>query len=81
MVRTMSPAGGSTLITSAPKSASNRPQKGPATVVVNSSTRQPASGWPDFPLSILLPIRNPVVPFFIEAPTKPEYRISKNMVN
>src|ERR1700735_3964026 len=36
-----SPSGGSTLITSAPRSASSRVQYGPDTVVVKSSTRTP----------------------------------------
>ena len=44
MVRTGSPSAGSILITSAPKSASMRPQNGPATVDPISSTRYPLSG-------------------------------------
>src|SRR5262245_10081269 len=44
MVRTGSPSAGSILMTSAPKSASKRPQKGPATVEPISSTRVPVSG-------------------------------------
>ena len=47
MVRTGSPSAGSTLMTSAPKSASNLPQNGPATVEPISSTRYPASGPED----------------------------------
>src|SRR5437667_4991177 len=41
-VRIMSPSGASILTTSAPRSASIRPQCGPAIVVVKSSTRRPA---------------------------------------
>src|SRR5271170_894899 len=41
-VRIMSPSGASILITSAPRSASIRPQCGPAIVVVKSATRRPA---------------------------------------
>src|SRR5208282_578839 len=37
-----SPSGGSTLITSAPRSASSRVQYGPDTMVVKSRTRTPA---------------------------------------
>ena len=39
IMRTASPSNGSTLITSAPKSASSLPQNGPATVEPISSTR------------------------------------------
>jgi hypothetical protein len=42
--RLTSPTGGSTLITSAPMSASRQPQSGPAQVVVTSTTRTPSSG-------------------------------------
>ncbi len=42
--RVRSPSIGSTLITSAPRSASTRPQVGPMTMWVNSTTRRPASG-------------------------------------
>src|SRR5262245_33905064 len=42
--RVLSPAGGSTLITSAPRSASTRPQEGPITMCANSTTRTPSSG-------------------------------------
>ena len=42
--RNGSPAGGSTLMTSAPSSASSAPAYGPATNVPMSSTRKPASG-------------------------------------
>ncbi len=41
-VRIISPSGASILITSAPRSASIRPQCGPAIVVVKSSTRSPS---------------------------------------
>jgi hypothetical protein len=43
--RAISPAGGSTLITSAPMSASNVPASGPAIKFASSMTRIPASGW------------------------------------
>ena len=43
--RVRSPSMGSTLITSAPKSASTMPQVGPMTMWVNSITRKPLSGW------------------------------------
>src|SRR5205807_3557115 len=42
--RTTSPPGSSILTTSAPRSASTQPHIGPASVVVASSTRTPASG-------------------------------------
>src|SRR6266852_2230141 len=42
--RVLSPASGSTLITSAPRSASTRPQDGPITMCANSTTRTPSSG-------------------------------------
>src|SRR5205823_7803082 len=42
--RVLSPWIGSTLITSAPRSASTIPQVGPITMWVNSTTRRPASG-------------------------------------
>src|SRR6202035_611589 len=42
--RNGSPAGGSTLMTSAPSSASSAPAYGPATNVPMSSTRMPLSG-------------------------------------
>src|ERR1044071_2677880 len=42
--RVLSPAGGSTLITSAPRSASTSPQEGPITMCANSTTRTPSSG-------------------------------------
>jgi hypothetical protein len=40
--RVLSPSMGSTLITSAPRSASSMPQVGPMTMWVNSTTRMPA---------------------------------------
>src|SRR5690349_5875728 len=43
--RVFSPPSGSTLITSAPMSASTMPQVGPITMWVNSPTRRPCSGW------------------------------------
>src|SRR5262245_14401795 len=43
-VRVLSPPGGSTLITSAPKSPRIMPQVGPITMWVNSTTRIPLSG-------------------------------------
>ena len=43
-VRVCSPSMGSTLMLSAPRSASTRPQVGPITMWVNSTTRTPASG-------------------------------------
>src|SRR5947207_3673884 len=42
--RVLSPASGSTLITSAPRSASTSPQEGPMTMCANSTTRTPSSG-------------------------------------
>ena len=42
--RVRSPEGGSTLITSAPRSASTRPQIGPEKIRVRSTTRMPSSG-------------------------------------
>src|SRR6185436_19635340 len=42
--RVLSPASGSTLITSAPRSASTRPHEGPITMCANSTTRTPSSG-------------------------------------
>src|SRR5260221_6171807 len=42
--RVLSPASGSTLMTSAPRSASTRPQEGPMTMCANSATRTPSSG-------------------------------------
>src|SRR6185503_12498734 len=42
--RVLSPARGSTLITSAPRSASTSPQEGPITMCANSTTRTPSSG-------------------------------------
>src|SRR3970040_545999 len=42
--RVLSPAGGSTLMTSAPRSASTRPQDGPITMGANSHPRMPSSG-------------------------------------
>src|SRR5688572_12694435 len=41
--RVLSPASGSTLITSAPRSASTSPQEGPITMCANSITRTPSS--------------------------------------
>src|SRR5207237_8620775 len=41
--RVLSPSSGSTLITSAPRSASMRPQEGPITMCANSTTRTPSS--------------------------------------
>src|SRR5690606_4700349 len=46
-LRVESPPGGSTLITSAPKSANNMPQVGPITIWVNSTTRMPSYGRRD----------------------------------
>src|SRR5689334_17279799 len=43
-VRVLSPPGGSTLITSAPRSPRIMPQVGPITMWVNSTTRIPVSG-------------------------------------
>jgi hypothetical protein len=42
--RMASPSGGSILMTSAPKSASSMPQKGPEAIWQHSTTRTPASG-------------------------------------
>src|SRR5687768_7009390 len=42
--RVLSPASGSSLITSAPRSASTSPQEGPITMCANSTTRTPSSG-------------------------------------
>src|SRR5688572_26207607 len=42
--RVLSPASGSTLITSAPRSASTSPQEGPITMCANSTTRTSSSG-------------------------------------
>ena len=42
--RYASPAGGSTLITSAPRSARSTPQSGPATYCAYSTTRTPSRG-------------------------------------
>src|SRR4249919_1650576 len=42
--RVLSPPGGSTLITSAPRSPKIMPQVGPITMWVNSTTRMPLSG-------------------------------------
>src|SRR5256885_11925690 len=42
--RVLSPFSGSILITSAPRSASTRPQDGPITMCANSTTRTPSSG-------------------------------------
>ena len=42
--RVRSPSTGSTLMTSAPRSASTMPQVGPMTMWVNSTTRSPARG-------------------------------------
>src|SRR5206468_12078684 len=42
--RVLSPRSGSTLITSAPRSASTSPQEGPMTMCANSTTRTPSSG-------------------------------------
>src|SRR5262245_1566124 len=42
--RVLSPPGGSTLITSAPRSPRINPQVGPITIWVNSTTRMPESG-------------------------------------
>src|SRR5918996_4670957 len=42
--RVLSPSRGSTLITSAPRSASTSPQDGPITMCANSTTRTPSSG-------------------------------------
>src|SRR5438094_9688914 len=41
--RVLSPSSGSTLITSAPRSASARPHEGPITICANSTTRTPSS--------------------------------------
>src|SRR6185295_20080656 len=41
--RVLSPSSGSTLITSAPRSASMSPQEGPITMCANSTTRTPSS--------------------------------------
>src|SRR6185503_14750985 len=42
--RVLSPSSGSTLTTSAPRSASTSPQVGPITMCANSTTRTPSSG-------------------------------------
>src|SRR5688572_11154669 len=42
--RVLSPSSGSTLMTSAPRSASTSPQVGPMTMCANSTTRTPSSG-------------------------------------
>src|SRR5882672_823253 len=42
--RVLSPASGSTLMTSAPRSASTSPQDGPITMCANSTTLTPSSG-------------------------------------
>src|ERR1044072_5396474 len=42
--RVLSPAIGSTLMTSAPRSASTSPPEGPITLCANSTTRTPSSG-------------------------------------
>src|SRR4051812_34443857 len=42
--RVLSPARGSTLITSAPRSARTSPHAGPITICANSTTRTPSSG-------------------------------------
>src|SRR3546814_6758926 len=55
MRRVSSPASFSTLITSAPMSASMRPQTGPAMMCASSTTRQPARGPPA--ISAALPVR------------------------
>src|SRR6185295_15935918 len=44
LLRRASPSSGSTFTTSAPKSESAIPAKGPATICENSSTRTPARG-------------------------------------
>src|SRR5450756_831673 len=46
LARVRSPSGGSTLMTSAPRSASTMLHDGPITVWPNSSTRMPESGSP-----------------------------------
>src|SRR6476469_6833980 len=43
--RVRSPSMGSSLITSAPRSASTMPHVGPITMWVNSTTRKPFRGW------------------------------------
>ena len=45
-LRVLSPAGGSTLMTSAPNCASTMPQVGPITMWVISTTLTPSSGSP-----------------------------------
>src|SRR5262245_37409762 len=45
VARLMSPPGGSTLMTSAPMSASSVPASGPAMKLASSMTRRPASGF------------------------------------
>src|SRR5690606_31169928 len=50
--RSASPPGGSTLMTSAPKSASSIAQNGPAATWQNSTTRTPASGRGSAPESV-----------------------------
>src|SRR3546814_4613115 len=56
--RVPSPASFSTLITSAPMSASMRPQTGPAMMCASSTTRQPCSGpLASAPTSAPFPVR------------------------
>ena len=52
----LSPPGGSTLITSAPRSARIIPHVGPITMCVNSTTRIPSSGRPFFSALLVLDI-------------------------
>src|SRR4051795_3283932 len=61
--RVLSPSSGSTLMTSAPRSASASPQEGPITMCANSTTRTPSSsgtesfgnaGQGEMPVGLLL---------------------------
>src|SRR2546429_3268637 len=52
-LRVLSPPGGSTLITSAPRSARIMPQVGPMTMCVNSMTRTPSRGSGCAALSVM----------------------------
>src|SRR3954469_8655621 len=57
--RVRSPSGGSTLITSAPRSASTSEHDGPITVWPSSRTRMPASGSSRADVSFAMPITSP----------------------
>src|ERR1700722_9757452 len=59
MYRDASPPGASTLMTSAPRSASTCPASGPATFWVKSSTRNPSSGLAGLLFGLLFGILGP----------------------